>query len=113
MESDARNRPTYFLLGMLRCWQLRRREPGRVAPPRPGGGCAMTEFQLLMLRRLGGAPRHVAGLWLWPEDVRRDPVLAERAYRAVAREATRGLYDLVVRAPLGARGRRGTRVDWM
>ena len=68
----------------------------------------MTEFQLLMLRRLDGTPRRIAGLWLRPEDVRRDPALAERAYRASVRDENRGIYDFLVNAPLGGRrSRRG------
>ena len=66
----------------------------------------MTEFQLLMLRRLDGAPRCVAGLWLRPEDVRQDPALAERAYWMSVRDENRGLYDFLVSAPLRARRRR-------
>jgi len=68
----------------------------------------MTEFQLLILRRLDGTPRRIAGLWLRPEDVRRDPALAERAYRASVRDENRGIYDFLVSAPLAARrSRRG------
>lgn len=67
------------------------------------GPRAMTEFQLLMLRRLDGVPRRVGGLWLWPEDLRRDPALAERAYWAAARDENRGMYDFVISAPLGTR----------
>jgi len=63
----------------------------------------MTEFQLLMLRRLDGVPRRVGGLWLWPEDLRRDPALAERAYWAATRDEYRGMYDFVISAPLGTR----------
>jgi len=65
----------------------------------------MTEFQLLMLRRLHGAPRRVGGVWLRPEDVRRDPALAERAYRATERDDNRGIYDFLMNAPLGGLSR--------
>jgi len=48
----------------------------------------VTAFQLYMLdylRQRGAGAVRVAGLWLWPEDVRRDARLAERVYWVVAR----------------------------
>jgi hypothetical protein len=43
----------------------------------------MTEFQRYMLRWLDGHCRQVCGMWLWPEDVRRDSRIAERCYWTV------------------------------
>jgi len=45
----------------------------------------MTEFQLLMLRRLDGVPRFVGAFGSGRRTCARDPALAERMYWATAR----------------------------
>lgn len=45
----------------------------------------MTQFQHFMLEYLGGRCRRIGSIWIWPQDVRRDPRIAERTYWMVAR----------------------------